>query len=169
MDESDALDALDRLRDREDVIAEEEVFELDADEFETVRETEESGIEASVGALIRDGDGRVALVQNHWSEGWILPGGKVEPEETLREAVVREIEEETGLDATVERPLEVVEQEFRHGDESLSGYFVVFETLADDSDFGHDLGENDVEIEDVAWFDEIPEGCEDEDRLRRHF
>lgn len=167
-------DALDRLRDREDVEYCEEVFELDADGFETVREAEEAGVEASVGALVRDGEGRIALVRNHWSDGWILPGGKADPDESLREAAVREIREETGLEATVERPLEVIEQEYRHGDKSLSGHFVVFEALADDSSFGEtlgeidDLGENDVEIEDAAWFDGIPEECEDEDRLRRH-
>jgi 8-oxo-dGTP pyrophosphatase MutT (NUDIX family) len=89
--------------------------------------------------------------------------------------VAREIREETGLDASVERPLEVVEFEQVHGDDAVQGYFVVFEALADDSGFGDDLGEkddlgeNDTEIEEAAWFAEIPEDCEDEERLCRHF
>lgn len=50
------------------------------------------------GGIVRDG-GRVALVQNRWPVGtfWTLPGGRLEPVESLAEAAVREIAEETGL------------------------------------------------------------------------
>lgn len=47
-------------------------------------------------------DGRVLLVQHSDNEKpdygyWLLPGGSVEPNETVEEAVEREVEEETGL------------------------------------------------------------------------
>lgn len=58
-------------------------------------------------ALIRDGD-RVLLVQRaapplqgHWG----LPGGRVELGETVEQALVREVREETGLHVAVERYL----------------------------------------------------------------
>ena len=41
---------------------------------------------------------------------WSVPGGRVEPGETLHEAVVRETAEETGLEVVVERFLGWVER-----------------------------------------------------------
>ena len=49
--------------------------------------------------LIRDEAGRVLLqlrTKKDWP-GWTLPGGHIEPGEDFREAIVREVEEETGL------------------------------------------------------------------------
>jgi ADP-ribose pyrophosphatase YjhB (NUDIX family) len=159
MDELEALAAHDDVRYRE------ETTEVDAETFESICEIDESGIDTSVGALVRDGGGRIGLVRNHWGDGWLVPGGKVEPDETLREAVVRE---EMGVAVSVDRPLEVTEVEHRNGDDSITGYFVVFEAVADDAGLGDDLGEDGVEIEDAAWFDEVPEECENADLLDRH-
>ncbi|WP_055475833.1 NUDIX hydrolase [Gordonia sp. HS-NH1] len=61
----------------------------------------------AVGALITDEDGRILLIlrRNEPSAGhWSLPGGKVEPGESLRQAVIREVEEETGLVVEVGEP-----------------------------------------------------------------
>lgn len=161
---------VDAITDRDDVAEFEETLRLDAETFDSVRENVEvRGRDCWVGALVRDEAGRIALVRNRWSDGWVLPGGKVEPGETLCDAVVREVREETGLAVEVGRPLEVVEQTFVHREESTSGHFVVVEARADGDSFGDDLGEVETEIEEAAWFAEVPDRCENEDRLHRYF
>jgi len=53
-----------------------------------------------VGAVVTDGRGRLLLIRRGHEPGaglWSLPGGRVEPGETDAEALVREMEEETGL------------------------------------------------------------------------
>lgn len=55
-----------------------------------------------VGAIVHDEAGRLLLIQrgNEPSRGrWSLPGGRVEPGESDAVAVVRELREETGLEA----------------------------------------------------------------------
>lgn len=60
----------------------------------------------AVSGAVRDDRGRVLLV--HVVErGWELPGGQVEEGEGLLDALVREIEEETGCEVQVERLLAV--------------------------------------------------------------
>ena len=60
-------------------------------------------VELAVVCLLEDG-GR-ALLQNRKKEdwhGWALPGGHVEPGESFVDAVIREMQEETGL--TIRNP-----------------------------------------------------------------
>ncbi len=54
----------------------------------------------SVSALIFEGE-RVLLAHRRAIDWWNLPGGGVEPSETVDEALVREVREETGLEVAV--------------------------------------------------------------------
>lgn len=54
----------------------------------------------SVSALIFDGE-RVLLAHRRAIDWWNLPGGALDPGETVEEALRREVREETGLDVDV--------------------------------------------------------------------
>ena len=59
-----------------------------------------------IAAVILDHDGRILLQEKH-DEAWSLPAGMIEPGESPREAIVREVREETGLVVTPGRILGV--------------------------------------------------------------
>ena len=64
-------------------------------------------VEVAVGVLIRE-DGAFLLTSRPpgkvYEGYWEFPGGKVEPGETVREALVRELQEELGITATAATP-----------------------------------------------------------------
>lgn len=64
--------------------------------------------------LIRDTTGRVLVVDPTYKEGWDLPGGMIEANESPTPGALRELEEELGITPTVGRPL-VVEWVGAHG------------------------------------------------------
>lgn len=74
---------------------------------------------ACVGAVVVDRDGRLLLVRRGRDPGkglWSIPGGKVEPGESDRDAVAREVLEETGLDVVVGEFVGYVERPAPGGD-----------------------------------------------------
>ncbi|WP_233518032.1 NUDIX domain-containing protein [Streptomyces corynorhini] len=64
---------------------------------------------AGAAVLLRDGAGRVLIVEPNYREGWALPGGTIESDdgETPREGARRETLEEIGLDIEPGRLLTV--------------------------------------------------------------
>lgn len=56
----------------------------------------------AAGGILRRDDGRVCLVHRPRYDDWTLPKGKLEPGETLVEAAVREVGEETRCSVTCE-------------------------------------------------------------------
>ena len=61
--------------------------------------------EVAVGAIAVDDDRLLLVRRGHGPAAglWSVPGGRVEPGETLAEAVVRELGEETGLEGVAEQ------------------------------------------------------------------
>ena len=73
---------------------------------------------SSGGAVIaiRDGLPHVALIATRGRTRWGLPKGAVSEGETSEQAALREVLEETGLEAEIVKPLDTIEYYFRAGD-----------------------------------------------------
>ncbi|MFB5763717.1 NUDIX hydrolase [Paenibacillus medicaginis] len=61
----------------------------------------------SAGGIVEDGRGNILLVKAH-DDGWVYPGGIIEIGENLMNGVIREIKEESGIDAKVSYLISVV-------------------------------------------------------------
>ena len=88
-----------------------------------MRRTEET--ELTVLCLLRSGD-RILLqdrISRDW-QGYTLPGGHIEPGESIVDAVVREMQEETGLTVEDPRLCGVKQFPIRDGDYARGRYLV---------------------------------------------
>ncbi|WP_405735130.1 NUDIX hydrolase [Streptomyces sp. NBC_01537] len=102
-------------------------------------------------ALIRDDRGRLLLVNPTYKEGWDLPGGMAEANETPLETVRRELREELGLNVHV-RGLLCVDWVAPHGPwDDLLGF--VFDAGDLSSERVAQLSTQDDELSEHRFFD----------------
>lgn len=101
--------------------------------------------EVCVGAVVQDASRLLLIRRGHGPAAgrWSLPGGRVEGGETLAEAVVRELREETGLEALCDSLLGWVERiDAEH-------HFVIFDFAATVLDPGDPVAGSDAS--EAAW------------------
>jgi 8-oxo-dGTP diphosphatase len=85
-----------------------------------------------VGAVVVE-DGRVLLIKRGREPAkgqWSIPGGAVEVGETIHDALVREVHEETGLLVEVQEQLAVIERIFRDREGNVAYHYVLFDYRA---------------------------------------
>jgi 8-oxo-dGTP pyrophosphatase MutT (NUDIX family) len=94
----------------------------------------------------------VALIRVARSDGhaWTLPKGWVEKGEDLEQTAVREVREETGLDAKILRKLGEITYEFYSKADRSRVHKTVHLFLLEC--LGGDTADHDDEVEEVRWF-----------------
>lgn len=104
---------------------------------------------SSGGAVVmfRDGAAFVAMIATRGGTRWGLPKGAVSEGETSEQAALREVREETGLEAQIIRPLDTIEYFFRAGDTLIKkkvDFYLMLHT-------GGTLTPQLSEVDDVQW------------------
>lgn len=108
--------------------------------------------ETSAGGLVirRTGEPEAALIARYDRRRrlvWSLPKGHVEEGETIEQAALREVNEETGLTAAIVAPLGIIDFWFAVEDrrihKTVHHYLMQYET--------GDISDEDPEVVDVAW------------------
>jgi len=82
------------------------------------------------GVVVRNG--KILLVRRRFDPNkgkWSFPGGLVELGESVRDAVKREVEEETGLSTRIERLIDVVDEVTRDSKGRIKYHFVLADFL----------------------------------------
>jgi 8-oxo-dGTP diphosphatase len=99
--------------------------------------------------FIAPGDSLLLVRQNYGKRYWSLPGGSVEPGESVDQAAVREVKEETGLDVRLTRLVGV------YSKPAQDALAVCFEAEV----LGGSLSEATDEIVECCYFppDDLPE------------
>ncbi len=104
---------------------------------------------SSGGAVIitRNGTTYVALIATRGKTRWGLPKGAVSDGETSQQAALREVQEETGIQAEIIKPLDTIEYFFRAGNtlirKRVDFYLMRF--------VAGDLKPQLSEVDDVEW------------------
>jgi 8-oxo-dGTP pyrophosphatase MutT (NUDIX family) len=138
------------------------VHEPDAATFEAVRRRVDAGLEWAVGALVDREEGMLLVRQDGQ---WMLPGGAVEAGESHTTALVRELEEETGLLVEPGPLRAVIENRYVNAGETVGFHFAMYEASTDSRRLTDDPGLDDEGIERVRWFASLPADTLDRDLL----
>lgn len=121
-----------------------------------------TGLRFGVAARVEDRQGRILLVRMNpktaWSPNWVTPGGGGERDEAPREAILREIREETGGRVRDLRLWKVYHETLRtRGDSGLAWDFLQYTALWAG---GRPRSRVPHEIAEARWFHRLPKRTE---------
>jgi 8-oxo-dGTP pyrophosphatase MutT (NUDIX family) len=109
-------------------------------------------IEFSAGGIVfkKENNQTLILVARHSGHhGWVFPKGWIEKGESKEETALREVKEETGIEAKIIKPLTEVTYFYKLNDQRIKktvSYFVM-EYLSGD------IKDHDWEMEEVIWLE----------------
>lgn len=111
-----------------------------------------------VTARFADGP-KLLLIKNIFDNRWAVPKGHVDPGETSEQAAIREIKEETGLDAAIRKPLGKNTYYFRGLRGPEKGKTVrktvdmyLLEAIGDTTIYPEKLDPHDKLVKEARWF-----------------
>lgn len=105
-------------------------------------------VDVTYSLITNDSKSKVLMVYNIDHDSWSLPGGTVEPNETLEQAVIREAKEETGLDIKIFGLVALNECKF----EKINEHAIFF-TFRAEIIGGHEEIVRPDEISNISWID----------------
>ncbi|PSQ44998.1 NUDIX hydrolase [Halobacteriales archaeon SW_7_68_16] len=154
-----------RLRETDDPAVEfTRTRRVSRDRFRTLaRRIEQSGTPFGAHTVVTRGDGAILLCYHEYVEQWVLPGGEVDGDETVREAARRELREEAGIDATYHGLAMLARVEVESGRHRTWGVLPVFAATAETT--AVEATDPEDEITRVEWFHDLPADTRDREEL----
>ncbi|NHX38061.1 MULTISPECIES: NUDIX hydrolase [Haloarcula] len=107
--------------------------------------------------------GELLLVRHEGVDMWVLPGGELDRGESFQEAALRELGEESGIEATIEGLGMLGRVEFYCDGNMAWGVLPVYEAQAETTDIAVD--DPDHEISEAQWFDKLPADTRDREEI----
>ena len=107
--------------------------------------------EFSAGGIVykKNGSIKVLVCQHSQHHGWVFPKGLIDKKEAKEETAVREVKEETGIEAEIEKSLTPTEYWYKWEGNKVKKtvYFFIMKCV------GGDTKDHDFEMEQVEWID----------------
>lgn len=125
------------------------------------------GIEVAVGPfIINDKDQLLLFTSPKWQNEWIVPGGHVEPGETLEEAVKRETLEEIGVEIEIIELFNISQSFVAPPEFKRHAHFLFIDFIAklksDKFVFNDEISEyNWFNLDDVISSSQVKQSCRD--------
>lgn len=89
----------------------------------------------------------ILVAQHSQHHGWVFPKGLIDQGETKEQAAIREVREETGINAKILKPLTPVIYWYVFNEEKIKKtvYYFIMECVSGD------INDHDLEMEAVEW------------------
>lgn len=119
----------------------------------------QSGAPYGAHTVVYRPSGQLLLVRHEGVGLWVLPGGGIEGDERFREAAIRELDEEAGIEADYEGLGILTRVTITCEEYETWGVLPVFAARAETTDLS--VEDPDGEISAARWFADLPEDTRD--------